>query len=65
MDNLTDRDIRIIFDVLNVYEPDDICHVYPEMGTPEFMRELNDVWSKVLNMVKGEDHYTLDNTQQN
>jgi hypothetical protein len=40
MDNLTDKDIQVIFDVLNVYNPDDISHVYPEMGEDKFVREV-------------------------
>jgi len=59
MDNLTDRDIQVIFDVLNVYDPDDISHVYPEMGEEKFMREVQEVWLKVLNIMKGKDHYNF------
>ena len=70
MDNLTDQDIQVIFDVLNVYDPNDISHVYPEMGEEKFMREVQEVWLKVLNIMKGkvdsnfermpEDDYTSD-----
>jgi uncharacterized protein YjgD (DUF1641 family) len=77
MDKLTEKDLGIIFDVLNVYEPNDISHVYPEMATNEFMKDLNSTWKKVLNIVRNADKantiskgYTLDkknldNTEQN
>ena len=32
---LTIDDLKIIFDVLNVYDPNDIQDVYPEMGEEE------------------------------
>jgi len=67
MDKLTEKDLGIIFDVLNVYEPNDISHVYPEMATNEFMKDLNSTWKKVLNIVRNADKantiskgYTLD-----
>ena len=46
------KDLEVIFDVLNVYEPQDISHVYPEMGTDEFMKEVNTTWKKVLDILK-------------
>ena len=55
MDNLTDKDIQVIFDVLNVYNPDDISQVYPEMGEDKFVREVNEAWLKVLNIMKSKD----------
>ena len=55
MDNLTDKDIQVIFDVLNVYNPDDISHVYPEMGEDKFVREVNEVWLKVLHIMESKD----------
>lgn len=55
MDNLTDKDIQVIFDVLNVYDPEDISHVYPEMGEDKFVREVNEAWLKVLNIMKSKD----------
>jgi hypothetical protein len=51
MDNLTDRDIQVIFDVLNVYDPDDISHVYPEMGEEKFMKQVGSAWRKLLDIV--------------
>lgn len=53
---LTIRELEVIFDVLNVYDPNDISHVYPEMGTQEFMLEVNTLWKKVLDMIKDDDH---------
>ena len=51
MDKLTKKDFEVIFDVLNVYDPNDISHVYPEMGEVEFMSQLNSTWRKVLDIV--------------
>ena len=48
---LTKKDLEVIFDVLNVYDPNDISHVYPEMGTKEFMDDVLIVWEKVLKML--------------
>ena len=45
---LTDNDWKTILDVLNVYAPNDIIHVYPEMGTPEFMQDVSSAFKKVL-----------------
>lgn len=53
---LTIKELEVIFDVLNVYDPNDISHVYPEMGTQEFMLEVNALWKKVLDMIKDNDH---------
>lgn len=51
-ENLTIKELEAIFDVLNVYEPQDISHVYPEMGTDEFMKDVNTAWKKVLDILK-------------
>lgn len=48
---LTKKDYEVIFDILNVYEPEDISHVYPEMATDEFMSQLKVTWRKVLDIV--------------
>ena len=50
------KDLEVIFDVLNVYDPNDIKHVYPEMATDEFMKDVNCTWAKVLDIIKREDH---------
>lgn len=52
MSELTTKDFEVIFDVLNVYDHNDISHVYPEMGEEKFMREVQEVWLKVLNIIK-------------
>ena len=57
MDNLTEQELKAVFDVINVYEPEDISHVYPAMATDEFMEDVNSAWRKILN--------NLDNTEQN
>tara|TARA_A200000159_G_scaffold157040_1_gene172656 strand:+ start:1654 stop:1827 length:174 start_codon:yes stop_codon:yes gene_type:complete len=57
MDNLTEQELKAVFDVVNVFEPEDISHVYPEMATEEFMINVLSAWKKILK--------SLDNTQQN
>ena len=57
MDNLTKQELKAVFDVLNVYEPQDISHVYPEMATEDFCGDVLSAWRKILNK--------LDNTEQN
>ena len=54
MDNLTEQELKAVFDEVNVFEPEDISHVYPEMATDEFMINVLSAWKKILN--------TLDNT---
>jgi uncharacterized protein YjgD (DUF1641 family) len=49
MDNLTEQELKAIFDVVNVFEPEDIRHVYPEMATDEFMVNVLTAWKKILN----------------
>ena len=41
-------DLKVIFDVLNVYDPNDIQDVYPEMGEREFLDDVRIAWHKVL-----------------
>lgn len=45
---LTDKDWRTILDVVNVFDPNDIAHVYPEMGSPEFMQDVKSAFKAVL-----------------
>tara|TARA_Y100000114_G_C11719676_1_gene307816 strand:- start:54 stop:218 length:165 start_codon:yes stop_codon:yes gene_type:complete len=52
MDDLTQQEIKAIFDVVNVFEPEDISHVYPEMATDEFMSNVNSAWKKILEILK-------------
>ena len=51
-DELTPEDLKVILDVLNVYDPNDIQHVYSAMGSQEFIAEVNDAFQKVLSFVK-------------
>lgn len=46
------KDLEVIFDVLNVYDPNDIKHVYPEMGEEKFLRDTNTAWQKVLDILR-------------
>jgi len=48
---LSREDLEVIFDVLNVYDPNDISHVYPEMGESEFTTQVEKTWKKVLSML--------------
>lgn len=45
---LTDKDWATILDVVNVFDPNDIAHVYPEMGSPEFMQDVKSAFKAVL-----------------
>ena len=49
---LTDKDWKTILDVINVYDPNDIAHVYPAMGTPEFMQDVQSAFKAVSAQVK-------------
>lgn len=49
---LTDNNWKTILDVINVYDPNDIAHVYPDMATPEFMQDVNSAFKAVLSHVK-------------
>jgi hypothetical protein len=48
MNELTEQELKAVFDVLNVYEPEDISHVYPAMATDEFMMDVLSAWKKIL-----------------
>ena len=52
MDELTNDQLKVILDVLNVYDPNDIKHVYSAMGSQEFLNEVNETFQKVLSFVK-------------
>ena len=47
-ETLTIKELGAIFDLLNVYEPKDISHVYPEMASDEFMKDVTSAWRKFL-----------------
>jgi len=49
---LNEIDLQTIFDVLNVYDPNDIMHVYPEMGEDEFLGDVKRAWEKVLKIIE-------------
>lgn len=49
---MTSSEIKTIFDVLNVYDPNDIQHVYPKMGTEEFLRDVRSAWEKVGKIIQ-------------
>ena len=48
---LNKEDLQVIFDVLNVYDPNDIDHVYPEMGEREFLDGVTTAWRKILSVL--------------
>ena len=48
---LNKEDLQVIFDVLNVYDPHDISHVYPEMGEKEFLDGVKTAWLKILRVL--------------
>lgn len=52
---LNKHDLKVIFDVLNVYDPNDIQHVYPEMGEKEFLDDVRIAWEKVLAILQEEE----------
>ena len=63
---LTLNEWKTILDVLNVYDPNDIMHVYPEMGSPEFVQDVSKTFHKVRNVVRRwnqKDGVELDQTE--
>jgi hypothetical protein len=52
MDELTNEQLKVILDILNVYNPNDIQHVYSAMGSQEFLAEVSETFQKVLSLVK-------------
>ena len=51
-DKLTLIEWKTLLDVINVYDPNDIAHVYPEMASVEFMQDVKLVFDKVYAHVK-------------
>lgn len=49
---LTKEELKVILDVINVYDPEEIKKVYPEMATHEFLWEVRETFQKVLHLVK-------------
>jgi hypothetical protein len=54
MNELNKNDLGVILDVLNVYNPADISHVYPKMGEKEFLDGVKEAFEKVLGMLEQE-----------
>jgi hypothetical protein len=52
MDELSNEQLKVILDVLNVYDPNDIQHVYSAMGSQEFLGEVTETFQRVLSLVK-------------
>ena len=53
---LTKKELKVILDVINVYDPEEIKVVYPEMASHEFLGEVRETFQKVLHfVVKGVD----------
>ena len=50
--SITLEEFKTLLDVVNVYDPNDIAHVYPGMGSPEFMQDVQSVFKKLLTVVK-------------
>jgi len=61
MDNLTEQELKAVFDVVNVYEPKDISHVYPEMGSDQFMQHVNSAWKKLRKMLSDDNFEIITN----
>lgn len=45
---LTDQDFKTILDVLNMYDPNDVIQIVPEMATPQFMQDVQSAFKAVL-----------------
>ena len=45
---LTDKHFKTILDVLNVYDPNDIIDHIPQMGSAEFMQDVQSAFRAVL-----------------
>ena len=50
-DKLNYKEYQTIFDVLNVYDPNEIKHVYPEMGEKEFLSNVKSSFKKVRSII--------------
>ena len=45
---LTDQDFKTILDVLNMYDPNDVIQIVPDMATPQFMQDVQSAFKAVL-----------------
>ena len=61
---LSKKDWKTILDIINVYDPNDIIHVYPEMGTPEYMQDVHETFKLVLKHCERLDHHDEMQNQQ-
>ena len=55
---LTDKDFKTVLDVLNMYDPNDVASIVPEMATPEFMQDVQSAFEAVLAHVERINHDT-------
>lgn len=57
MDNndFTKKELEVLFDVVNVYDPNDISHVYPEMGSEDFVSEVKGLFHKLQDALREAD----------
>ena len=68
--SLTLEEWKVVLDVINVYDPNDIIHVYPNMGSPEFVQDVSKIFKKVLEIVtthedfKAKKHFRLGHTSE-
>ena len=62
--DLTKEDLQVILDVLNVYDPNDIMDVYPEMGDKKFLDGVRTAWEKVLRAVNEEKRRENNNSER-
>ena len=59
---LTTKDWKTILDVINVYDPNDIAHVYPRMASPEFMQDVQTAFKAVLAHVQKQNDIAQDSS---
>ena len=59
---LTIKDWKTILDVINVYDPNDIAHVYPRMASPEFMQDVQTAFKAVLAHVQRQNDIAQDSS---
>lgn len=52
MDELSNEQLKVILDVINVYDPHEVEKIYPEMATHEFLNEVRETFQKVLHLVE-------------
>ena len=49
--SITLEEFKVLLDVVNVYDPNDIAHVYPEMGQPEFLQDVSNIFKKLITII--------------